>query len=106
MKTGKYDAFIIDAYEAIGAHGNDHSDHREYSIGYFSNEIAAREAGKGKGFYRDGDVRPVKLLGIGGTYFKLGEEVTLFNRSVEKIRKTALAKLTPEEREALDLKEE
>lgn len=103
--------------EAYAAYGYNCYDRNEL-IGYFTTKSLAKEAARGKGEWgSDGNVsdRPSQILtiefGDGSTMSFPTDKSTILCETMadlekvkkEKIRKIALAKLTKEEREALDL---
>jgi hypothetical protein len=105
MKEGKYEAEIVRVYEAIGHTGNDDRDHRTYTIGFFTTATLATEAARGKGFYTgDGQVKAVKVLRIVNSFYML-EPVQVDDMTHQERRRKAIAKLTPEDLEALGIEE-
>ena len=75
-------------------------------IGWFSTEEAAKKRAKGKGWYGgDGAVDKCYTITVGGKTYRLEAKTPIkvddTDRKNDAIRKSVLAKLTPEEREAL-----
>lgn len=79
-----------------------------YVIGWFVDAGVAKKAAKGKGVMgTDSPVDPVACSVIrtdDGSVFLVGDEVQITYEDPKEVRERALAKLTPEERNALGIK--
>ena len=81
-------------------------------IGYYTDEADARDAAKGRGWYSDGRVEAVAvtyLRGADGYYsndavrIDLGDIISPRPAGLAALKAAALAKLSPEERNALGI---
>lgn len=107
IPRGSLDGWCIAEWYKLSASTSERGDNR--LIGYYTDKHAAIEAGRGKGFYCDGEVSSVFVLTHDGkTGFlvdaKQASLMTDQDQLHEAAIQRALDKLSPGERELLDVK--
>ncbi len=95
------DARVISVYEVTSNQGN--INEPDVSEGYFATEAAADTSfpADAKSYYRVTRHRAIRFAD--NSVWLLGDEIDVASSSNERVRKQALAKLTPAERKALGL---
>lgn len=98
---------IINIYVAHGDPGDDRTPGiRAPKLGFFSEKYLAEQAAEGQGWWGGaGAVSEAFALKVNGKFYLLGQpgEIQIDMKTIDMVKKQALAKLTPEEKKVLGL---